>query len=468
VSRMAKFLAVAALCLAILVLLTNAVMLSPLNFKFWQSSLIIATAYRWFEPTSMAKADKRLLLEALALGIVVFSVAWWRRRPGGGWTLRPAFLLAGFALGFLMMQTSLVRSDHGHVVLGVYAMIFLCGAIAFDETGGSERLALALPGIVVVATIAVAHPYPGFTPQQAWEQFHEMLVPVLECPNGHQEFDHACFLPADAALLSNTSVYIDLHASPGDPISIFPYQTALGLTSRHQVAGGVLQSYLVNGAYLTKLELSGLQQASPPFGVYFPDGVISQYLDGIPNFTRSPEVWFYLLKHYRAESSPEPGRLGLLRDDTRERRITFTVEKIASPLGETALNKRATQMDLGPVVWPQAEVDFLKLRVRVRYPSWWKLRKPSRLTLQMFFADGSVKSAGFVVEPNRAEEIWIYPWDDKEMGSYFAGDESQWRPANRTALTGMKLLITPYDWISVVPRSVTVESIEAARVSLNP
>jgi hypothetical protein len=86
----------------------------------------------------------------------------------------------------------------------------------------------------------------------------------------------------------------------------------------------------------------------------------------------------------------------------------------------------------------------------------------------MSFADGSQKSAGIVVEPNRAAEVWVYPWDDKEMGSYFSGDESQWRPGNRAALTGMKLLITPYDWISVVPRSVTVESIEAVRGNLNP
>ena len=52
------------------------------------------------------------------------------------------------------------------------------------------------------------------------------------------------------------------------------------------------------------------------------------------------------------------------------------------------------------------------------------------------------------------------------MWRYFGADENQWRSPNRPAPTKLELLVTPFDWISVVPNRVTVESIAAVRVDL--
>jgi hypothetical protein len=464
--RLALFVAVAVGCGALLMVLTNTVMLSPLDFKFWKSSLAIATGYRWFEPLPMVKANKRLVLESLALGMVVFGAAWFFRRPRGRWTARPAFLLSGFCLGFVMLQTSLVRSDAAHVLLGIYPIIFLCGAIALDERDGPQWLSRALPFAAVIATLALAHPFPAFRLDSVRANWQSVRHPPTECPAGFQEFDHACFPPSDAAVLSGLSVYVGLNAGFGESIAIFPYETTFGLTSRHPVAGGVMQSYLVNGDYLTTLEVAGLQKASPPFGLYFPDGIVSDALDQVPNFTRSPGVWFYLLRHYHAEASLMPAVVGLVRDDTREGRLSFATEQIGDAVGPVRVNRRSTAIDLGQIRWPAEGADFLKLRVRVNYPPWWRLRKPSRLTLVISLADGSQKPVGFVVEPDRATDVWIYPWNHYEMGRYFLPDESEWRPVEHPAVTALKLLITPHDWISVVPNSVSVERVETVRLGL--
>jgi hypothetical protein len=256
------------------------------------------------------------------------------------------------------------------------------------------------------------------------------------------------------------------NTAPGNSIAVFPYETAFGLTSRRQIAGGVLQSYLINGPYLTNLELAGLRQASPPIALYFPDGVISLAIDGVPNFARSPDVWFYLLRHYRFEGNPVSGVVGLVADGSRDARLTLSQDKIADARPLVRTSKRSTLLDLGTVTWPTAGADFLRLKLRVDYPLWWRLRKPSCLTMQMSFADGSQKSVQFVVEPNRSSDVWVYPWDDKEMGRYFLPDESQWRLENRPALVRLELLITPFDWISVRPRSVSIESVEGVRISL--
>lgn len=464
--KLAQFLIVAAICFSLLVLVTNACLSSPLNFKFWRSGLAIAGGYRWFEPFSMTKQNKWLLLRMLAVGVVVFGATLCWRKPDGPRTRRPAFLISGFCLAFAMMQSCLVRSDSGHISIAIYPMLFLCGAIAIDEARPAPLLSVGCPLVTLIATLALAHPYPMFLPASVAAQIRNIAHPTLQCPAGMQEFDRACLSAKDAELVRSVSAYVSANTTPNSSIAVFPYETAFGLTSRHQVAGGVLQSYLGNGEYLTRVELEGLQHAKPPLALYFPDGVISLGLDFVPNFTRSPDVWFYLLRHYRSEGSPTAGVLGLARDDGRDARLALSSEAIANPLPPQAITKRSTSVDLGAIRWPGAGADFVKLRLRLDYPLWWKLRKPSQLSLQMSFADGSEKSSRFVIEPNCASDIWLYPWDDKEMGRYFAQDESQWRLNGRPALVGLELRITPFDWISVRPSSVRIESVEGVRVGL--
>ena len=464
--ELAKLLVTTAVCFALLMLVANACLSSVLDFKFWRASLTIASGYRWFEPIPMIQHNKYLLFKALAMGVIVFGAAWRGRGCDGPWTRRPAFLMSGFCLAFLVMQSSLVRSDYGHIIIGMYPMIFLCGAIAIDEVRSAPLLSMGLPIAVAIATVVLAHPYPLFLPGSVAAQLRQVIHPTLRCPDGLEEFDHACFSLKDAALVRSVSAYVRANTAPGNSIAVFPYETAFGLTSRRQIAGGVLQSYLINGLYLTNLELAGLRQASPPIALYFPDGVISFAIDGVPNFARSPDVWFYLLRHYRFEGNPVSGVVGLVADGSREARLTLSQDKIADARPLVRISKRSTLLDLGTVTWPTAGADFLRLKLRVDYPLWWRLRKPSCLTMQMSFADGSQKSVQFVVEPNRSSDVWVYPWDDKEMGRYFLPDESQWRLENRPALVRLELLITPFDWISVRPRSVSIESVEGVRISL--
>src|SRR5215469_7956054 len=464
--QLVKELLVAAISFALLVLLTNAIMSSWLDLTFWRSSLSIANGYRWFEPLRMAKADKRLVLETVALGIIVFGVAWFQRKSDGPWTRRPAFLLSAFCLAFLLLQTSLVRSDPGHIAMGIYPMIFFCGAIALDQLQPTGALSIILPIATLAVTLVFAHQSAMFVPAGIAARARQIAHPVLACPAGFQEFYRACFPAQDAQLLTAVSTYLRSSTTPTEQIAVFPYETAFGLASRRQVAGGVLQSYLVNGPYLSSLELDGLQRAAPPFALYLPDGIISVPLDSVPNFTRSAELWFYFLRHYRAERSPVFGVVGLVRDESRSARLTLDDETIANPMPPVSITKRSTVLTLGPIQWPSSGADFLRLRLRLDYPAWWRVRKPSCLTLQMSFADSSEKSIQFVVEPNRSTDVWVYPWDDRDMADYFQPGEADWPRRQRPALANINLLITPFDWISVVPRSVTVESVEAVRLSM--
>ena len=463
VRRMGLFALLAAVSSAVLALVTSAVLAPVFNFGFWRSSLAIAADYRWFEPSAMTKPDKYRILAMLALGIVAVFLTWRQRSPGA--RFKRAFLLAGFALGFLMLQSALVRSDHGHVLVGLYAMIFFCGTIALTNFE-SQLISNMLPAVAVLGTLSLASSYAPFRPGEILHRWHEIRQPVLNCPAGSAEFDHACFAATDAEMLGRISAYIGAHTAPGDQIAVFPYQTAFGLASRRQVAGGVLQSYLVNGEYLTGVELAGLRRSQPTAALYFPDGVTSVPVDSVPNLTRSPDLWLYLLRHYRLDESPATGALSLVRDDARQGRLGFREQKIANSTGPVAISKRSTVIDLGPIDWPSGGANFLKLRLQLDYPPWWGLRKPSKLTLLMSFASGKQKPVEFVLQPGRTGEIWIYPWDDAAMAAYFADDWQHWPSTGGAGLTGLKLLITPFDWISAMPKSVVIESVEAVRMDL--
>jgi len=464
-TRMATMAIAAAIGFAGLMLLTNSVLASVLDFRFWRSSLAIAGGYRWFEPSAMSQHDKRILFGVLAMGIAAFSLAWRGRAAKASWMRRPAFLLAGFCLGFVMLQSALVRSDHVHVLLGLYPMIFLCGAVAMAKSE-SHLESFALPLIVIVATLIFASPYPLFRPGNILSRCRLVLHPMRTCPAGTAKFDGACLSPTDAQLLSRVSSYVASHTGPGEQIAVFPYQNLFGIASRRQVAGGVLQSYLVNGEYLAGLDLDGLRRSRPSLALYLPDGGLSLPIDGIPNFTRSPEVWLYLLQHYRTEGSPVTGALGLTRDDGREARLSFTEKNIGGRMGPIRVRKRNASIDLSPLRLPASNSDFLKLRLRADYPAWWRVRKPSKLILRLSLAGGMEKSVQFIVEPNRTSDIWVYPGDEQELGAYFSDDEARWRSGGRPEVTGLTLLVAPYDWLSVAPESVTIESIAVVHLKM--
>ena len=301
---MTIFLVQAAIALGVMVLTINAVMFSPLDFRFWRSSLAIATGYRWFEPLAMAKFSKHLVMKILAVGLSVFVLAAVWRRPRRNWTARPAFLLAGFLFALVTLQAALVRSDYAHVLVGTYAMVFLCGVIVLDRF--DSGLAGAVSALAVaVATVALV-PTPMIRPGNLIDEVRRFWHPMWTCPAG-PDLDGACLIPHETQWLSDISAFVNLHAGPGDPIAVLPYQTAFGLLSRHQVAGGVMQSYLVNGDYLTALDLRGLEAAKPPVALYFPESGI----DSVPTLTRNGDAWSLLSSPLSLGGAVAIGRGGI-------------------------------------------------------------------------------------------------------------------------------------------------------------
>jgi hypothetical protein len=465
---------------AVVAVVVNAFTAVPFDFKFWRESLAQVSVYRWATPAAMTEQGATHLCVALVIAVVVFAFRAVARRKGSTViSTRRGFLLGAFLFGLAVMQSSLVRSDIGHVIIGESAMIFFVCVILFSLEDVASTV-----GVLLVIGASMLFSRPVFRPSSVIRLCGELSHPQTTCPDGYNEFQQACYVePMTPQMLEAGSKFLQQHSGANESVFVFPYQTMFGLASRRNVAGGLMQAYTASGPDLVRIEMSGLEGRPIPAALYMPDADLSHWssaevrswsrnylsipVDGIPNFTRIPEVWFWMVRHYRTAEPLVPGVVGLVRDESRASRIAMQAQPIGLPAKTYAIDDRSSSTDIGTPNWPTG-YDFLRMRLTVHYPVWWKLRKPERLQLVIQRADGSRDLQWVVLPPNVSTEIWFYPWEAPDLAGYFDADSSKWRLNSRPAIIGLQFMATPLDWVSEQPQAITIEAADAVRLVMSP
>ena len=161
----------------------------------------------------------------------------------------------------------------------------------------------------------------------------------------------------------------------------------------------------------------------------------------------------------------------MLSDCAETTRGTLAISMQSQSLGLTPqtypIADRSSTIDLGVPTWP-ANADFLRLRLTVRYGPLWKVRKPERMQLEITRANGTQTLQWFVLPPNVSTEVWFYPWSSPDLAHYFNANQSSWRPSPRSAITRLRLVATPMDWVSQTPDAITLESADAVWLTMAP
>src|SRR5271157_1849979 len=350
----------------VLVFAINAAMAGLLDFRFWRTSLALVSIHRWNEPAAMAAAASIKLFVTLIAGCVIFLVRHFVPDDrDGSLSARTGFLLSAFVFAFAAMQTGLVRSDPQHIVFAVYPMMFLAGAVLFSFR---SRTVSALVAVVAVAcSVMFGQPVAIFQPSSFRYRLAQMRHPLTECPSGFREFSSLCYPASFTEMLGTGISYLQQHSGEHDSVVLFPYQYIFGIASGRNVAGGVLQSFLASGPYLSQFDIDGYQRAAAPAGLYFPDGDLSIAIDEVPNFTRTPDVWFWISRYYRSSEELAPGVFGLEKDDSRAARISMQPLPLVVAAQSYPIRERISVVDLGDPAWPIDGADFLRLRLTARY-----------------------------------------------------------------------------------------------------
>jgi hypothetical protein len=472
----------------IFALAVNAAMGDVFNFRFWKDGAQTLSVYRWATPGSMSPTGAAIIFGSLLGGAAIFVFhAMSRSGQNRRITERTAFLLGGYIFAMAMLQTALVRSDNWHVQIASFATMILSGVVLFSIP--SRKISLAVVFVAAACSVLILRPL--IQPRAYVRMIRQFIrQPKVQCPDGFLDFDRGCLTPESVAMLQNTSEFLDQHSEPQQSIVVFPYQTLFGLASRRDVAGGLMQAYAASGPYLTKLEIAGLERAPAPAGLYltdvqlrFPDGKvtvsdadlarahklgISFPIDGVYNFTRTPDLWFWMMRHYRAQSGTlADGIVGLVRDDSRASRISLDTESLGLLAQTSPVGERSSVTDLGAVKWP-ADFDFLRLRLTVRYGVSWKIRKPEKMQAEITWADGNKELRWFIVQPNVSNDIWLYPWNAADLAKYLDADEGNWRTTPRPAVTHLRIVATPLDFVSVPPQAILLEAADAIKVHIRP
>lgn len=453
--------------------LTGVILTRSNGVEFWRMNLALLQGYRWAMSIPFDAALAARLFFVTGMTLTIFVLGWiWRDARSLCPVRHPAFLTAAALFSLLMLQSSLVRADWEHVFFGLIPGIMLVGAVLMGaDTDSRGRAWQYLPVFLALGLTAVFSPAPNpsFVPSMLARHVSSYrLQAAKSCPPGTSYLNGACFLESDYNLIHTVAQYIAGHSAPSDWIAIFPYQNIYGVAANRKVAGGILQNYAAIGDQLVARHIAGLESTKPSLAVYSVDGVGWGGIDGVPNLTRSPEIWLYLQSHYESVAEPVPGVAILQRDSARQQHWKMQVTDL--PVSQEARNAHfggSTGLEVAAdLSWP-AEAAFLRLTVQVRYPFWWHVLKPRHLLVTLGFADGTEKNVVAIAEPNRPANIWIYPWRDADLQNYFSADDTTWRSAAPgTPLRRVSIMPYGRDVFSVDPTSIRVTGLQAVELSL--
>ena len=238
-----------------------------------------------------------------------------------------------------------------------------------------------------------------------------------------------------ADTLETTVGYLHQNSRANDSVVIFPYQYMFAVAARAMWLPGLSSPFWRTGVPVAIRHRGHGARPGARRPVFSrrrsqraQQSHLSLPIDEVSNFTRTPDLWFWIFRHYRGDGEPAPGILALQQDHSRQSRISMQ----EYPSGTVAardfpVHEPSTTLDLGAPIRPTGGADFLRLRITVRYSPLWKLRKPERLQLEITLADGSRSVRTFVVEPNVTTDVWFYPWNESDLARYFDVDESRWR-----------------------------------------
>ena len=139
------------------------------------------SAYRWATPAAMTAAGELHLFSALSIGLAVFLGRALTRKGNHAITHRLGFLLGGFLFALAMLQSALVRSDIGHVIIGEFALTFFVGTILFSLSGRAS-----IVGVLIAIAASMLFSHPIFRPSSVIRLYAQLRNPLTECPPGYR------------------------------------------------------------------------------------------------------------------------------------------------------------------------------------------------------------------------------------------------------------------------------------------
>lgn len=177
-----QFLCLVAVFAVIWVLLINCFMGGPFYFGFWRASLDIANNYRWTMAGGMTRPVYHRFFAYIAFGFCAFVFAWLRRRNSAAMLRDPASLVSLFLSSLVVVQSGMVRSDWGHVIMGVFPLIAFGFAVLLGASNDRRyNWAGEFPALLAVALTGLfSGPSWYYIGGPSWNHFPPITLAIFK------------------------------------------------------------------------------------------------------------------------------------------------------------------------------------------------------------------------------------------------------------------------------------------------
>ena len=211
----------------VLVIAINAMMATPLDFRFWKNSLAILSGYRWIEPASMSRAGKMHLLVCVAQrrGVVFLVRGVTARNRELSITARSGFLLSAFVFAFITCKVGWSAPIWDTLSSATYAIVFFTGVVLFSF---ASRIASVVAVLLAVTCSLMFGEPPALADDIA-------VTTTSNCATLRRPVHPASWNSTVSVIRTNLPElckprrrFLQQHSGPHDFMTVFPYQNIFG------------------------------------------------------------------------------------------------------------------------------------------------------------------------------------------------------------------------------------------------
>ncbi len=361
-----------------------------------------------------------------------------------GGNLSMGYVFSGLLIASIIsFKSALTRSDIGHVLNSILALMFLF-SLSLTTIRQSPKALMA--GVVLLMLVLTVWPVNGADSIRIWI---DLLIRQQSLVVKWRDI-RAMRINSSEIVPDGLDGALDLNKR----LVSFPYNNALVLALNGYSFPPVLQTYAAFDTRLQDMYVKKLADHAKDVEVVFGvDGVNSASLDGVQNVARVPIIFEYLAENFALKTPESFGGYLVLHPrgqplPFRESRVEYDVAQVS----EIGLD----------ITFPGSlECDLLELQLEINYPVFTVLGRPNDLVVQAKNQSQVIYDGRLVaIETGAPFSTFLYLGPPQNFGYLFSSDRSG---APTVYFDKLMLFTGPTSLFDVQPSKLKVDDVICIR-----
>jgi hypothetical protein len=356
------------------------------------------------------------------------------------------YLLVCLAIcSIFQLKGATVRSDIGHIALGVtpLILIYLLIGVIGGASGWYKNTFFKVSWGILAIFLLAAWPW---TTIQPLKQLNALVNGSASLSQQLQKLTTG-HIPASDILPPG----LQEATNPSKAILSFPQDNYIPIAMNRPMVAPVLQAYSAFTEPLQQKYVAELERQKNTFEVvYGLDGLSATMLENLQQVTRVPLIFEYLYRNYYLKNpqvfdkkfvllEPRPAPIEFMSQE-----LAFTTQPWNGQLLTLKLNERAT-------------CSLLRLTPKINYPIFSLVGRPSQLNVKIWSHGKILQESGlFAIEPGKPFSTYISLMGQEQFYTIF----SNTLPVQAKEWDSLQMLPLATAFLSISPSAVDVGKVE--------